>query len=85
MGMYNYVRFECECPRCGSGVNGFQTKDGDLSLSLVEAGDVDNFYAPCYGCGAWLEVDRIDEGYRVTAFRAEAEVGQSVIKIETTK
>jgi len=58
MGMFDWVKFEMNCPKCGGKVDGFQTKDLDRSLSVVEINDINNFYAPCDKCGAWIEFDR---------------------------
>lgn len=60
MGMFNWVEYECECPKCGEFVAGFQTKDGDdLVLATLKPEDVDNFYSDCADCGTWVEFTRI--------------------------
>ena len=55
MGMFDYVNFECVCPVCKSKVDGFQTKDGDCVLDVVEPTEVSNFYSSCGKCGCWID------------------------------
>lgn len=57
MGMFNYVNFEMPCPKCGETVRGFQTKDGDAGMHLVEIEAVTTMYAGCK-CGYWIELTR---------------------------
>lgn len=62
MGMFNYVDHECECPKCGEFVAGFQTKDqshNELTCITVPVEEVDNFYGDCAACGLWIEFFRI--------------------------
>ena len=58
MGLFNYVDYECDCPRCGQKIEGFQTKDGDPYLVTVNPWEVNNFYSGCKGCGVWIEYVR---------------------------
>lgn len=58
MGMFNYVNFEMPCPKCGKTVRGFQTKDGDASMRLVEIEAVLTMYSTCE-CGYWIELSRV--------------------------
>ena len=58
MGMFNYVNFEMPCPKCGKTVRGFQTKDGDVSMELVEIEAVITMYSTCE-CGHWIELSRV--------------------------
>ncbi len=55
MGMYDNVNFKCRCPNCGGEVTGFQSKDGDCVLDMIEPISVSNFYSKCYDCDYWLE------------------------------
>ncbi len=60
MGLFDYVNYECVCPRCNGKVDGFQTKDGPGNCSteqLMEPKDIWNFYSTCDSCGAWIELD----------------------------
>lgn len=38
MGMYDYVKIECNCPLCGRLMKGFQTKDGPCFLGTLVPG-----------------------------------------------
>ena len=58
MGMFDYVNFECDCPKCGERVTGFQSKDRDCELGRLEISEVDNFYTKCEGCHTWVEFQR---------------------------
>ena len=58
MGMFNYVDFEYECPKCGNKLKGFQTKDGNLILRTVSPISVNNFYDLCSKCNAWIDINR---------------------------
>lgn len=58
MGIFNYVDYEMPCPNCGETVGNFQTKDGDVSMDVVDYWTVNNFYAGCQKCGAWIEFIR---------------------------
>lgn len=55
MGMFDNVNFKCKCPVCGEAVNDFQTKEGPCLLETLEPLEVDNFYALCNNCDAWIE------------------------------
>jgi len=59
MGMYDNVDAPTiECKECGERVGGWQTKDGDVSLSYRTLDTVDNFYGSCEKCGSWYEFKR---------------------------
>jgi len=55
MGMFDYVRYEMDCPQCGNKVNDFQSKDGPCILGYLDFRQVNNFYASCKSCGHWIE------------------------------
>lgn len=55
MGMFDYVKYECDCPRCGATVDGFQSKSGDCRLATVPPTSVDYFYSICGECGLFLD------------------------------
>ena len=59
MGLFNYVNFAMDCPKCGTPLHGFQTKDGDCCLDTVEIEAVTEFYASCNKCKHWTEFTRI--------------------------
>lgn len=58
MGMFDDVHFEMNCPKCGAMVKGFQSKDLDCTLDLVEPDALQNFYSSCRSCKAWIEFSR---------------------------
>lgn len=67
MGMFNWVEYQCPCPKCGEMIEGFQTKDDDsdergLVLALVQPEDVDNYYSACDNpdCDTWIEFNRVE-------------------------
>ena len=55
MGMFDYIKHEMDCPKCGDKVTGFQSKDGLCCLTELEYWEVDNFYTSCRNCGVWIE------------------------------
>ena len=58
MGMFDDIKFEINCPKCGERVTGFQSKDGPCRLLTLEYWEVDNFYSSCNKCGAWIDFTR---------------------------
>ena len=58
MGMFDYIKYEMDCPKCGTRVDGFQSKDGLCISYTLEYWEVDNFYASCPKCEAWIEFTR---------------------------
>jgi len=58
MGMFDYIKFEMACPKCGAKVSGFQSKDGPCCLIELEYWEVDNFYSSCPQCQTWIEYNR---------------------------
>jgi hypothetical protein len=55
LGRFDYVKFEVDCPSCGSKVADFQTKDGERLFETLEPFQVNNFYSRCDCCGSWIE------------------------------
>ena len=73
MGMFDWVKYEMDCPNCGEKISGFQSKDGMCILAELDFRDVNNFYTSCGKCDTWIEFDREDssrakgiEDYRMT-------------------
>ena len=58
MGMFDHVNFKMKCPKCGTELNNFQSKDGPCVLATLEISDVWNLYDSCAKCGAWVEFTR---------------------------
>jgi transcription elongation factor Elf1 len=61
MGLFDYVKGEFECPACGHIQTEFQTKSSPCTMDSYDFRDMDYFYAPCQGCGAWIEVELEEE------------------------
>lgn len=57
--MFDYVRFACYCPMCGTEVSNFQSKDGPCLLATLEWSQVQNFYAICDNCDTWIEFKQV--------------------------
>lgn len=57
MGMFNWVAFEMDCPKCSKPVRGFQTKNTGGNLRVVLPWKVDSFYSTCDYCGTWIQFD----------------------------
>jgi len=77
MAMFNYVNFEMPCPKCGKTVRGFQTKDGDLTMDLVEIEAVVTMYSRCE-CGHWIELSRAPPSLDVTTTKVPATLEQAI-------
>jgi len=58
MGMFDYIKFEIECPECEHKVNNFQSKDAGCLLDKLDFWEVDNFYDTCENCGLWIVFNR---------------------------
>jgi hypothetical protein len=54
MGMFDWVRYEEDCPNCGKHLDGFQSKSSYSMLEQIKPHKVDNFYTPCYNCKVWI-------------------------------
>ena len=55
MGMFDYVNYKENCPKCGALVDNFQSKDLDCNLDTLERWQVNNYYSVCDKCGEWIE------------------------------
>lgn len=63
MGMFDTVNFVCACPKCGFVVSGFQSKDGECNLEMIEPEAVGRFYSSCPHCKEWIEFSRDRPSY----------------------
>jgi len=54
MGMFDRINYEMDCPKCGTKINTFVSKDGPCIMARLEFREVDYFYAICKNCGAWV-------------------------------
>jgi len=77
MAMFNYVNFEMPCPKCGKTVRRFQSKDGDLTMDLVEIEAVVTMYSRCE-CGHWIELSRAPPSLDVTTTKVPATLEQAI-------
>ena len=57
MGMFDDVHFKMDCPVCGEKLSGFQTKDANCELEMIEPDGLCHFYSSCK-CGAWIDFRR---------------------------
>lgn len=61
--MYDTVKFEADCWKCGKPLHGFQSKDGDQELDIILPKKIagGSFYAMCSDpkCLAWNWYDVI--------------------------
>jgi hypothetical protein len=64
MGMFDHIKFEDSCWRCGTILTNWQSKDGPCMLAVLEPRDVMFFYEGCDICGAWNEFKRQEKFVR---------------------
>jgi len=86
MGMFDYIKFEIECPVCKEKVKDFQSKYGPCILKTLEFWEVNNFYASCPKCNSWIEFNRIRplpkapiEDYKMEITRKEKDGATKII------
>lgn len=67
MGMFNYVKYEAPCSKCGFLLKEFQTKssDHDLRCEEVDPSSTDNFYVSCRECGEWNEYEVVRAQFKL--------------------
>lgn len=58
MGMFDYVNVEMPCPKCGSPLDIFQSKDNACRMWLIPPDTVNVFYTSCDNCKTWIEFSR---------------------------
>lgn len=54
MGMFDSVKYEAPCPKCGTIIDEWQSKDSLCLLETIEPWRVKHFYSPCDNCKAWV-------------------------------
>lgn len=57
MGMFDWVDYECDCPKCGNLIDDFQSKQGNCNLEKIKPWMVSNFYASCSKCDEWVMIE----------------------------
>ena len=60
MGMFDYIEYECKCPKCGEKVTGFQSKDRNCDMDILSPTQVDHFYSICDRCKEWISFDAVN-------------------------
>lgn len=55
MGMFDWIVFEMNCPKCGGRVRRFQSKDGPCELKVLLPSRVHTFHTACGVCRTWIE------------------------------
>jgi hypothetical protein len=55
MGMFDWIAFEIDCPKCGKRVKGFQSKDHDCKLQVLLPHMVRRMYSSCDDCDIAIE------------------------------
>jgi hypothetical protein len=55
MGMFDYINYEADCPKCGHTIKTWQSKDAECELDVIEPWRVERFYGICKGCGVWVD------------------------------
>lgn len=58
MGMFDWVNVKIPCPKCGTSLSNFQSKDYTRTGSIIEPELVDTFYDSCEKCGTWVQYTR---------------------------
>lgn len=57
MGMFDYVKYDGKCGKCGSSIKMWQSKDAECLLEYLEPKDVNHFYSNCDKCDTWNEME----------------------------
>jgi hypothetical protein len=82
MGMFDYVNFKMPCPKCGTELNDFQSKDLGCDMKTVEPDALVCFYDQCMKCRTWVEFSR---DYPAHEKRPEPLTEEQVIALGFTK
>ncbi len=60
MGMFDYINYQHNCPKCGHLITNWQSQDGSCDLAILEIYNVKDFYTYCDNCHVWIEAE-VDE------------------------
>ena len=68
MGMFDFVNVPepIQCPQCGAPLSGWQSKDADCLMEMVELSTVLHFYTACRKCNSFIEYFRKQKSGEVT-------------------
>lgn len=71
--MFDYVRYEAPCKKCGKILTNWQSKDGECLLNHLEPREVERFYALCMDSSCWTWNRRIvvSEEIKVDTYEPE--------------
>ena len=56
--MFDDIKLEIDCPRCGTKVGNFQSKDGPCLMATLDFWEVNYFYSSCPKCKVWIKFNR---------------------------
>ena len=73
MGMYDLVNYKANCKRCGSRLDGFQSKDGECLLEFLNPPEVRRFYTSCDNCDLWHDFKVEVKDYQVVCTTRDLE------------
>lgn len=73
--MFDYVDYKTLCPKCGTDVGDFQSKDGPCTMNTLEPKDVRHFYSSCNSCHTWIDVEVIPHFYELKVTTTEDKWG----------
>jgi len=65
MGMFDNIDYEMDCPRCGTPMRDFQSKESDCCLEMLSPAKVRHFYSSCDVCYLWVNCETIVESFTV--------------------
>lgn len=65
MGLFNYVKYSAPCPKCGTILDSWQTKDGDLGMVEVPPTECTFFYTECSECKTWINAKVVPTAYSI--------------------
>ena len=53
--MFDWIKFEMKCLKCGEKMDGFQSKDSICAMYGLDFWEVRNFYTNCANCNSWVD------------------------------
>lgn len=65
MGLFNYVKHSAPCWKCGTELTTWQTKDGDLYMTIVRPDEVREFYEHCPECKTWNQYRVVPTAWKI--------------------
>ena len=77
MGMYDDIKFEMNCPKCGTKLENFQSKSGPCAMFQLDFWEVNNFYCGCSNCNSWVEFflkERPNRKLKIKDYKMKVEI-----------